>query len=52
MLARHLIAVSTREEVGLALRELGQAYALVEQGKRAEAGRHAVRAYELLYYSG
>jgi hypothetical protein len=47
-----LIAVSTREEVGQALRELGQAYALIEQGKRAEAGRRAVHAYELLYYAG
>ena len=52
MLARHLVAVSTGEHVGQALRELGQAYALVEQGKRAEAGRHAVRAYELLYFAG
>ena len=52
MLARHLIAVSTSDKVGQALRELGQAYALVEQGKRAEAGRHAVHAYELLYFAG
>jgi multimeric flavodoxin WrbA len=52
MLARHLIAVSTSEKVGQALRELGQAYALIEQGKRAEAGRHAVRAYEMLYFTG
>jgi len=52
MLARHLIAVSTSDQVGQALRELGQAYALVEQGKRGEAGRHAVQAYELLYFSG
>jgi multimeric flavodoxin WrbA len=52
MLARHLIAVSTSDQVGQALRELGQAYALIEQGKRSEAGRHAVQAYELLYFSG
>ena len=52
MLARHLIAVSTSDQVGEALRELGQAYALIEQGKRSEAGRHAVRAYELLYFAG
>ena len=52
MLARHLIAVSTSDQVGQALRELGQAYALAEQGKRGEAGRHAVQAYELLYFSG
>ena len=52
MLARHLIAVSTSEKVGQALRELGQAYALVQQGKRSEASRHAVQAYELLYFTG
>jgi multimeric flavodoxin WrbA len=52
MLARHLVAVSTSDQVGQALRELGQAYALIEQGKRSEAGRHAVRAYELLYFAG
>jgi multimeric flavodoxin WrbA len=52
MLARHLIAVSTSDKVGQALRELGQAYALIEQGKRSEAGRHAVKAYELLYFAG
>ena len=52
MLARHLIAVSSSEKVGQALRELGQAYALIEQGKRSEAGRHAVQAYELLYFAG
>ena len=50
--SHHLIAVSTSEKVGQALRELGQAYALIEQGKRSEAGRHAVRAYELLYFTG
>jgi multimeric flavodoxin WrbA len=52
MLARHLISISTSDKVGQALRELGQAYALIEQGKRSEAGRHAVQAYELLYYNG
>jgi hypothetical protein len=52
MLARHLIAISTSDAVGQALHELGKAYALVEQGKRSEAGRHAVRAYELLYFAG
>ena len=52
MLARHLIAISTNDKVGQALRELGQAYALVEQGKRGEAGRHAVQSYELLYFAG
>ena len=29
-----------------------EAAALIEQGKRSEAGRHAVRAYELLYFVG
>jgi multimeric flavodoxin WrbA len=52
MLARHLIAISTSDAVGQALRELGKAYALVEQGRRGEAGQHAVRAYELLYFAG
>jgi hypothetical protein len=52
MLARHLISVSTSEQVGEALHELGQAYALIEQGRRSEAGRHAVQAYELLYFAG
>jgi NAD(P)H-dependent FMN reductase len=54
MLARQLIEVSTEgeDEIAQAQAELDRALALVAEGKRSEAGPHAVRAYELLYYSG
>jgi hypothetical protein len=51
MLAEQLIGISTGERVADAQTELDQALSLVEAGQRGEAGRHAVRAYELLYFS-
>ena len=54
MLARQLISASTEpaDVVTRAQAELDRALALVAEGKRSEAGPHAVQAYELLYYSG
>jgi multimeric flavodoxin WrbA len=51
MLAEQLIGISTGERVADAQTELDQALSLVEAGQRGKAGRHAVRAYELLYFS-
>jgi len=50
LLAQQLIAISTRDAVPQAQRELEQALMLREQGQDAEAAHHAVRAYELLYF--
>jgi multimeric flavodoxin WrbA len=50
-LARQLVAISQGKEVlQEAQAELAQALALAQQGDRANAGRHAVRAYELLVH--
>jgi len=50
LLARQLIAVSTGDALVPAQQELDQALALRGQGQDVEAARHAVRAYELLYF--
>jgi multimeric flavodoxin WrbA len=48
-LAQQLVAISQgKAALPEAQAELAQALALAEQGDRANAGRHAVRAYELL----
>lgn len=48
-LAQQLVAISQgKEALQEAQAELAQALALAEQGDRPNAGRHAVRAYELL----
>jgi hypothetical protein len=52
MLAGQLIRISTGDEAEQAQAELDRALALIDEGQRSEAGRHAVRAYELLYYAG
>ena len=52
LLAQQLIAISTGDAVTQAQAELLQALALVEAGDRSEAAPHAVRAYELLYFTG
>jgi hypothetical protein len=43
--------MSTGDRVADAQAELDQALALAKKGQRGEAGRHAVRAYEILYFS-
>jgi NAD(P)H-dependent FMN reductase len=50
MLAEQLIRISTGNKAGQAQAELDRALALVREGRRSEAGRHAVAAYELLYF--
>lgn len=50
LLAQQLIAISTGDAVAQAQCELEQALMLREQGQDSEAARHAVRAYELLYF--
>jgi len=52
MLAEQLISISAGDRVTAAQAELDRALALVTKGQRSEAGRHAVRAYELLYFAG
>jgi multimeric flavodoxin WrbA len=52
MLAQQLIAISTGHKAEQAQDELSQALALIENGRRSEGARHAVRAYEILYYAG
>jgi NAD(P)H-dependent FMN reductase len=50
MLAEQLIGTSTGSEAAQAQAALDRALALIQDGRRGEAGRHAVAAYELLYY--
>lgn len=50
LLVQQLIAISIGDAVAQARRELEQALTLRAQGQDAEAARHAVRAYELLYF--
>jgi len=52
LLAQQLINISTGDVAAQAQAELVQALALIEAGDRSACARHAVRAYELLYYSG
>lgn len=50
MLAEQLIRISNGPAVDQASEELDQALVLIEDGKRSQAARHAVRAYEILYF--
>ena len=52
LLAGQLVRRSSGEAAQQAQAELVQALAMIQSGDRAEGGRHAVRAYELLYRSG
>ena len=52
LLASQLIAAASGAQAELARTELLQALGLLQAGDRAQAGRHAVKAYELLYYAG
>jgi len=50
LLARHLIESSKSPKLTEAKREYEEAKALINQGKRIEAVKHAVKAYDLLYF--
>jgi multimeric flavodoxin WrbA len=50
MLAQQLVDGATGEKAQQARAELAQALVLARDGDRSAAGRHAVKAYELLYY--
>jgi len=50
MLAKQLIETSKKEELPNAEKEHEIAESLISQGKRIEAVRHAVKAYDLLYF--
>ncbi len=50
-LARQLIEISKGDKVEKAKAEFDKATALIVAGKRAEASRHAVKSYQILYYS-
>ena len=52
LLAQQLIGTSTGNAADQAQAELVQALALVEAGDRSRGARHAVRAYELLFFGG
>jgi multimeric flavodoxin WrbA len=52
LLAQQLIGISTGDAAARAQAELIQALALIEAGDRSAGARHAVRAYELLYFTG
>lgn len=52
MLAEQLVHTASGEKLAQAKAELEQALTSVARGERAEAGRHAVAAYQLLYYGG
>jgi hypothetical protein len=49
-LAKHLIEISRKEELPKAKEEYEIAESLISQGKRGEAVKHAVKAYDVLYY--
>jgi hypothetical protein len=51
MLARQLITISEGKNVTQAKVELDTALALIAEGKRDDAARHAVTSYQLLFYS-
>lgn len=51
LLARQLIACSTGPAVAPAKADLETALALLADGARAEAARHAVRSYQRLFYA-
>ena len=50
MLAEQLVAISTSDKLEEAKGELATARDCLARGDRAEAGRHAVRCYQHLYY--
>jgi hypothetical protein len=50
MLSQQLIKIVEGDEVEKATRELDRALALIAEGKRSRAARHAVRAYQMLYF--
>jgi len=50
LLAKQLIETSKKEELPNAKEEYEIAESLVTQGKRIKAVRHAVKAYDMLYY--
>jgi hypothetical protein len=50
MLAKQLVKISEGEKVEEAKAELDEALNLIEEGERSEAARHAVRAYQTLYF--
>jgi len=52
MLAEQLVASASGEKAEAAGAELLEAWACYRAGDRANAGRHAVRSYLLLYYPG
>jgi len=51
MLAKQLIRISEGSKVEKAKAELDKALALIAEGKRDEAARHAVGSYQILYFS-
>ena len=50
LLAEYLIETSKSKNLPKARQEYKAAKSLIKQGKRIEAARHAVEAYDLLYY--
>ena len=50
LLAGHLIKISGGKDLQKAKEEYELAKSLIQQGKRTEAVKHAVRAYDTLYY--
>jgi multimeric flavodoxin WrbA len=50
MLAGQLIKISKGDGVDKAEAELYKATALIAEGKRAEAAKHAVKSYQILYF--
>jgi len=50
LLAKHLIESSKSPKLAEAKKEYELAETLIDQGKRVEAVRHAVKAYDLLYF--
>lgn len=50
LLAQQLLDVSEGDTAALAQQELDMAVALRAEGRESQAARHAVRAYELLYF--
>lgn len=52
MLAEQLIRISTGSKAEQAKAELDRALSLIAQGRRSDAGRHAVKAYQILYFAG
>ena len=50
LLAKYLIESSKSSKVSEAKKEYEEAKSLIKQGKRIDAVRHAVKAYDLLYF--